>query len=175
MVQCGKTKHFESLDKISWNQFFKKIRAITIQCNLVRNALISRKCEKNIAIESNFCNIHTMQCNAMQTWSKIANIHCGNYWILLPHTVRSAKQKFPKNKDFEMYEFRSKTGLWLIFDSWVPQILNFRIFESIWVCFWRSDFLPFLLGDESPNSSSTKMCKWSLYEVEISELQVGSY
>ena len=74
-----------------------------------------------------------------------------------------------------MYEFRSKTGFWSIFDSWVPQILNFRFFESIWVCFWRSDFLPFLLGDESPNSSSTKMCKWSLYEVEISELQVGSY
>ena len=104
MVQCGKTKHFESLDKISWNQFFKKIRAITIQCNLVRNALISRKCEKNIAIESNFCNIHTMQCNAMQTWSKIANIHCGNYWILLPRFFRKNSVKSTSYK---------RTFLWI--------------------------------------------------------------
>ena len=57
------------------------------------------------------------------------------------HTVRSAKQKIPEYKDLEMYEFRSKTGFWSIFDSWVPQILNIRFFESIWVCFWRSDFV----------------------------------
>ena len=110
MVQCGKTKHFESLDKISWNQFFKKIRAITIQCNLVRNALISRKCEKNIAIESNFCNIHTMQCNANMIQNSKHTL-----WKLLNFIAKVFSQKFRQinvlQKNFSMNWFDEKKML----------------------------------------------------------------
>ena len=108
-------------------------------------------------------------------WRNFCKISLGNHLqistMLLRSTLLGALNKnFQKIRILKCMIFGPKIGSSFYFVVGYLKCWNYRFIESIWVCLWMMFFLPFLIGGERQNFSSTKIWKSSLYEVDVSNL-----